>query len=69
LVFGWIFVAHQAGAATGAALGGVAHAALGDYGAAFLAAAGLVLIAALLALSIKRAPAAGLVPAGAGQEP
>jgi predicted MFS family arabinose efflux permease len=67
LVFGWIFVAHQAGAAAGAALGGLAHAALGDYGAAFLTAAGLVLIAALLTLSIKRAPTVCLAAASAGR--
>jgi predicted MFS family arabinose efflux permease len=66
LIFGWIFVAHQAGAAAGAALGGVAHAMLGDYGAAFVTAAGLVVIAALMALSIRRTPAPRLATAGAG---
>jgi MFS family permease len=52
-IFGWLFVAHQAGAATAAALGGLAHSALGDYSFAFFTAAGLLVLAALLALSIK----------------
>jgi predicted MFS family arabinose efflux permease len=65
LIFGWIFVAHQAGAAAGATLGGLAHGALGDYRAAFLAAAALVVAGALMALAIARAPATDLATASA----
>jgi predicted MFS family arabinose efflux permease len=64
LIFGWIFVAHQAGAAAGAILGGLAHSTLGDYQAAFLAAAALVVVGALMALAINRTPAAGLAVTG-----
>ncbi|MFN8504709.1 MFS transporter [Kouleothrix sp.] len=57
-VFGWIFCAHQIGAALAAWLGGVAHDQFGHYGTAFLVAGILAVTAAGLALRIGRAPAA-----------
>lgn len=56
-VFGWIFCAHQLGAALAAWLGGVTYEWLGAYGPAFLAAGILAIMAAGLSLSIgKRTP-------------
>jgi MFS family permease len=54
-VFGWVFCAHQVGAALAAWLGGVARDMAGDYGPAFLAAGALAITAALLSLRIGRA--------------
>lgn len=56
-VFGWVFCAHQFGAALAASLGGMVRDAMGDYGAAFLGAGVLAVIAALLSLRIGRGPA------------
>ncbi len=56
LVFGWVFCAHQIGAALAAWLGGVAYDWLGNYGAAFLSAGALAVLAAGLALLIDRRP-------------
>jgi predicted MFS family arabinose efflux permease len=55
-VFGWVFFAHQIGAASAAYLGGVARDSLGDYTAAFIAAGILAVLAALLATRVSRAP-------------
>ncbi len=63
-VFGWVFCAHQIGAALAAWLGGLVRDVTGNYGAAFLAAGVLALIATLLSLNIGRAPAA-VVPVAA----
>jgi predicted MFS family arabinose efflux permease len=52
LLFGWIFVAHQVGAASGALLGGLAHDLVGDYTPAFMVAAALLMVGALLALRV-----------------
>ena len=57
-VFGWIFCAHQIGAALAAWLGGVAHDVLGHYGTAFLVAGLLAICASGLALRINRTPLA-----------
>ncbi len=59
-VFGWVFCAHQIGAALAAWLGGVARDVTGDYGVAFLAAGVLAVAATGLSLGIRRAPAAAL---------
>jgi MFS family permease len=56
-VFGWVFCAHQIGAALAAWLGGIVRDSLNSYGAAFLAAGILAIAAALLALRINRAAA------------
>jgi predicted MFS family arabinose efflux permease len=55
-VFGWIFCAHQIGAALAASLGGLARVITGDYGPAFLTAGILAIIAGLLSLRIGRGP-------------
>ncbi|MDP9373827.1 MAG: MFS transporter [Chloroflexota bacterium] len=67
-VFGWIFCAHQIGAAAAAWLGGVARDALGGYQVAFLAAGFLALVGGIMALRIGRdqEPKALPAPAGAG---
>lgn len=54
-VFGWIFCAHQIGAASAAWLGGLAHDRLGHYGTAFLVAGVLAILAGGLALRIGSA--------------
>lgn len=53
-VFGWVFCAHQIGAAIAAWLGGVARERLGSYSVAFLAAGALAGIAVLMSLRIQR---------------
>ena len=54
VVFGWIFCAHQLGAALAAWLGGLVRDLTGNYGPAFLAAGILALVAGMLALRIGR---------------
>lgn len=54
LVYGWIFCAHQIGAALAAWLGGLARGWLGDYGVTFVIAGVIALAAGLLALQIGR---------------
>ena len=63
VVFGWVFCAHQIGAALAAWLGGLARELTGDYGVAFIAAAALAMTAALLSLRIGRAPVVPYVEA------
>jgi sugar phosphate permease len=53
-VFGWIFAAHQVGAATAAFGAGFTRAELATYLPAFYAAGALCLVAALLAISIRK---------------
>jgi sugar phosphate permease len=55
-VFGWVFCAHQFGAALSAWLGGVARDQLGSYVLAFLVAGAIAVAAGLLSLSISRRP-------------
>ena len=55
-VFGWVFFAHQVGAALAAWLGGVVRELTGDYGPAFLSAGVLAMVAGAMALGIRRAP-------------
>jgi MFS family permease len=66
IVFGWIGVGHQIGAALTAFSAGWVRTALGDYQLAFWGSGGLCLVAAALALQVGRRPArvAG-TPAGA----
>jgi MFS family permease len=54
IVYGWVFCAHQVGAALAAWLGGVTREVLGGYGVAFFAAGVLAVLAGLLALRIQR---------------
>ena len=61
LVFGWIFAAHQLGAATAAYAAGVSHDALGSYLPAF-AAAGITCLAAAIAAVTLRRPTGDALP-------
>jgi sugar phosphate permease len=54
VVFGWVFCAHQIGAASAAYLSGVLRSNLGNYTTAFLVAGGLAIVGGLLALRIER---------------
>jgi MFS family permease len=69
VMFGWIFAAHQLGAAAAAFAAGAVRTTLGRYDGAFLAAGALCLLAAGLALGIgrgrRRAAAQGRVPVAA----
>lgn len=53
-VYGWVFCAHQVGAAAAAWLAGLSRDALGSYGTAFVVAAFVSGAAGLLALGIRR---------------
>lgn len=55
-VYGWIFCAHQVGAALASWLGGLTRDALGSYGPAFIASALLAVAAGFFALGIKAPP-------------
>ncbi|HYO36863.1 MAG TPA: MFS transporter [Geodermatophilus sp.] len=60
VVFGWVFAAHQLGAAFAAFGGGVIRDVTGSYDLAWFLAGGLCLLAAALSLSIRRnLPASG----------
>jgi len=66
---GWIFFAHQAGAALGAAVGGWIFTATGSYAWAFTSAAFMAFLAVPMALAIKevpvnRTPSTTMAPAG-----
>ena len=54
VVFGWVFAAHQLGAAIAASGAGAVRTALGDYLVAFLAAAALCGVAAVITQVIRR---------------
>ncbi|WP_189004538.1 MFS transporter [Deinococcus roseus] len=55
-VYGWVFCAHQIGAAVAAWAGGSVRDALGSYALAFLFAGGIALLGGLLSLGIRRVP-------------
>ncbi len=56
IVFGWVFAAHQFGAAIASVGAGFVRDLTSDYTVAWLAAAGLCGVAALLSLGIRRVP-------------
>ena len=58
VVFGWVFAAHQLGAATAAIAAGWVREATGTYTAAWYGAAFLCLIAAFLSATVRAGPAA-----------
>ncbi len=64
IVFGWIFAAHQIGAAVAATTAGVVRDDFGSYTPAWLGAAGLCAIAAIVSGSITRKPKAALSSVG-----
>jgi predicted MFS family arabinose efflux permease len=56
VVFGWVFAAHQVGAALAAFGGGVVRDVTGSYDGAWYGAALLCMFAAALSISIRRRP-------------
>lgn len=64
IVFGWVFAAHQVGAAMAAFGAGVVRDVFGTYAYAFWGGAALCLIATILSVLVRRRPAAG-TPAAA----
>jgi hypothetical protein len=52
IVFGWVFASHQLGAAAAATAAGVVRDVTGEYTMAWLGAAGLCAVAALLSLRV-----------------
>jgi sugar phosphate permease len=67
IVFGWIFAAHQLGAAVAASAAGLIRTELGDYLPAFIAAGSIGIVAGVMSLFIGRKPAAQ-VPAPVAAE-
>ncbi|MER6674620.1 MFS transporter [Streptomyces sp. NPDC000983] len=65
IVFGWVLASHQVGAALVAFLGGVARDAFGSYDVVWYGSGALCAAAALMALVIRRRPAAAPAPAPA----
>jgi sugar phosphate permease len=65
VVYGWVFAAHQLGAAIAAFAAGVIREHVGDYTAAFVAAGWIAIVAGFAALAIRRRPTGAAVPAGA----
>ena len=53
-VFGWVFFAHQVGAALASFIGGVIRDSMGTYTAAFLGAGVLAILASLMVLVVRR---------------
>jgi predicted MFS family arabinose efflux permease len=53
-VYGWVFCAHQMGAAIASSLGGVARDSLGNYTLAFILGGAIAIAAGLLSLGIRR---------------
>lgn len=68
IVYGWIFAAHQLGAATIAFAAGVVRTYFGDYQIAFMTSGLLCLVAAGLVLRISRQRPARVADAGIGAE-
>jgi predicted MFS family arabinose efflux permease len=54
VVYGWVFAAHQMGAALAGWLAAIAREHFGDYGFAFLVAGSIAIAGALLSLGIRR---------------
>jgi hypothetical protein len=67
MVFGWVFAAHQLGAATAAYGAGLTRTLLLTYTPALLAAGAACMLAAFAVLAIAPAPAAVVTARGASQ--
>ena len=64
LVFGWVFAAHQIGAGIASVAAGIVREETGHYTVAWIGAAGLCIIAAVVSVSIRRgSPTGDAVPA------
>ena len=61
VVFGWVFAAHQLGAAAAASAAGAIRTEVGDYLVAFVSGAALCLVAALITQAIRRPTATAAV--------
>jgi MFS family permease len=59
IVYGWVFAAHQFGAAIAAWVAGLVREHVGDYAAAFVAAGWIAIVAGFAALAIRRTTARG----------
>ncbi|MET0302634.1 MAG: MFS transporter [Microbacteriaceae bacterium] len=69
IVFGWVFAAHQVGAAVAALGAGVIRDVFGEYTYAWWGGAALCVIAAVLSLAVRRVRAAPVPePVGSGRE-
>jgi hypothetical protein len=66
-VFGWVFAAHQLGAATAAYAAGLTRTLLLTYDPALIGAGLACLLAAMAALMIQRQPAPGTVAVAAAR--
>jgi predicted MFS family arabinose efflux permease len=66
VVYGWVFAAHQVGAAIAAWVAGIVRENVGDYAAAFYAAGAIAIVAGFAALMIGRAGRGGGEPERAG---
>jgi predicted MFS family arabinose efflux permease len=62
IVFGWVFAAHQVGAAIAASTAGFIRDATGEYTIAWFGAAGLCIVAAVVSISISRRAAPSAAP-------
>lgn len=65
IVYGWVYAAHQLGAAVAALVAGVVREHVGDYSAAFVAAGWIAIIAGFTALTISRRSTGIPAPAAA----
>ena len=66
IVYGWVYAAHQLGAAVSAFVAGLVRENVGDYAAAFVAAGWIAIVAGFAALAIRRrVPVGDPVPVGA----
>jgi predicted MFS family arabinose efflux permease len=59
IVYGWVFAAHQFGAAIAAWVAGLVREHVGDYAAAFVAAGWIAIVAGFAALAIRQTTARG----------
>jgi sugar phosphate permease len=62
IVYGWVYAAHQLGAAVAAFVAGIVREHVGDYTAAFVAAGWIAIVAGFAALAIKRRPPVTATP-------
>jgi predicted MFS family arabinose efflux permease len=69
IVFGWVFASHQLGAAAAAVAAGLLRDQTGTYTSAWLGAAGMCVVAALVSVRIGAPRPAGGAPVGSGSTP
>ena len=69
IVFGWVFASHQLGAAAAAVAAGLVRDQTGTYTSAWLGAAGMCVVAALVSVRIRGPRRDGGAPVGSGSTP